>query len=127
MSDKWLVCVCLLRLQRLRRRVTLPQLPASPVPAVACGSFCCRLPPAAQEDPIPLGHPLARNYTALVAQAAAAFHAAIPGSQVRPRGRMAASSLHFTSGELDRLWSQTAWTAAALQIRMYCCFLCLHR
>ncbi|PRW45439.1 di-N-acetylchitobiase [Chlorella sorokiniana] len=34
------------------------------------------------EDPIPPGHPLARNYTALVAVTASAFHAAIPGSQV---------------------------------------------
>lgn len=37
---------------------------------------------ALQEEPIPPGDPLAQNYTALVAEAAATFHAAIPGSQV---------------------------------------------
>ncbi|KAL4440207.1 hypothetical protein ABPG75_003208 [Micractinium tetrahymenae] len=34
------------------------------------------------EDPIAPGNPLARAYAALVAEAATAFHAAIPGSQV---------------------------------------------
>ena len=38
----------------------------------------CRL----QEDPLPPGDPLAGEYAALVAEVAAAFHAAIPGSQV---------------------------------------------
>ena len=35
-----------------------------------------------QEDPLPPGDPLTLEYSAFVAEAAAAFHAAIPGSQV---------------------------------------------
>jgi di-N-acetylchitobiase len=38
--------------------------------------------PRLQEAPILPGNPLALEFTALVAEAAAAFHAAIPGSQV---------------------------------------------
>lgn len=38
--------------------------------------------PSLQEAPILPGDPLALEYSALVAEAAAAFHAAIPGSQV---------------------------------------------
>lgn len=37
---------------------------------------------AAQEDPLDASDPLVQEYTALVREAAAAFHAAIPGSQV---------------------------------------------
>lgn len=61
-------------------------------PGIQEPACCTHLPShvcaaGVQEDPLPAGDPLARQYTALVAEAAAAFHAAIPGSQVGCPGR----------------------------------------
>ena len=56
------------------------------MPRVCWHRLACLL---LQEEPIPLGDPLGCNYTLLVAEAAAAFHAAIPGSQVQEGSVMA--------------------------------------
>lgn len=53
-----------------------------PTPTTRLPSCAPHRTACVQEEPLPPGSPLAAGYSALVAEAAAAFHAHIPGSQV---------------------------------------------